>query len=350
MSQNTNHIPTSPKIEEALLGAVKSREYNLYPYGKGLPGLPELVVSDLKLRAEDGWAAHVAHGGLESLYVMNRALLKPGDEVVASDPSFLPIHNQIALSGAKAVELPIYAAPWKLTPGAVRAAITPRTRMLLLIDPINPLGTQYTRDEVRQMAEIANERDLVLVHDITYHDFAFDPALAGEWAPDRTIYAYSFSKNCGFAGMRIGALVAKPPLLDKIRPFFVNTLGTNILAQRAAKAALETKKEWIGRVVQISRDNQRQIVEAVRKIHGLFVPVYPSSSNTLCIDVSGRGIDPDAFERTLLYDHGVFVRSGTYLSPRFGKDFVRVSFSVEPEGVARFTKALPEVVEKLATK
>ena len=197
---------------------------------------------------------------------------------------------------------------------------------------------------------LAREKDLVLVHDITYHDFAFDPALAGEFAPERTLYMYSFSKNCGLAGMRIGALVGQKPLMDRVVPYLVGKLGTNVLAQRAALAALETKKDWIGRVVEQARANQRRIVETVRKIDGLSVPVYPSSSNTLVIDVSALKIDPNEVERRLLFDHKVFVRGGPYLSKRSGPRFVRVSFTVPEVGVERFCEAFPRVVGELAER
>lgn len=348
MSQNTNHIPTDPRIGEAMIEAIRRGEHNYYPFAKGIFGLPELVREDLGVPADTDVA--IQHGGLEAAYVLSRALLAPGDNVVASDPSFLPIHNQIALCGATVKELPIYAPPWKLTVDQVNEAIDARTKMLLLIDPLNPLGTQYSRAEVRAMAEIASDRDVTLVHDITYHDFAFDPALAGEFAPERTLYVYSFSKNVGFAGMRLGALLGPRALMDRIRPFFVSTLGVNVVAQRGAKVALETKKDWIGRVVATARENQRIVKDAVESVDGLSVCQYPSSSNTLCFDVSARGLDPSALERELLFSHGVFVRGGPYLSKRFGSRFVRVSFTVPTEGARKFASALPKAVEAVSVR
>lgn len=350
MSQNTNHLPTTPVIEAAILEAVRGREYSYYPYGKGLFGLPERVLQELEAPPSEGWQCAITAGALEGLYAVMRALLKPGDEVLATDPSFLPIHHQIQLSGAVPVEVPIYEEPWKLTLEKARAAVTPRTRMLLLIDPINPLGTQYSKDEVKAFAEFCREKDLWLVHDLTYRDFAFDPGLAGHTAPERTIYAYSFSKNAGLAGFRVGAIAAQKAVMEKIQPAIPGKLGTDAIAQRAALAAMETKVEWIDDVVRAARENQRVIHEVVRKIDGLFVPVYPSSSNTIIIDVSARHLDPNEIERRLLYDHKVFIRGGPYLSKRFGSRFVRVSFTVPSEGVARFAAAFPAVIERLSAK
>lgn len=345
LSQNTNHLPTHPAIRQALLDAVEAREYEYYPFKEGVFGLNDLCRRDLGLSPE--WQVQLTHGALEAVYVLTRALLRPGDEMIATDPSFQPLHHQARLAQASVVEVPIYEAPWKLTVEKARAAITPKTKVLLLIDPINPLGTEYTRAEVKAFAELAREHGLVLLHDITYHDFAFQPTLAGEFYPEGTAYAVSYSKNCGFAGLRIGALLAQKPLMDRMRPYFVSTLGTNVLAQRATKAALETKKEWLPNVINQSRLNQKVIADAVARTEGCFIPVNPSSSNTLCIDVSARGLDPNVIEDKLLFDHKVFVRGGPYLSERFGARFVRVSFSVPEQDARRFADAWPKVVNSL---
>jgi aspartate/methionine/tyrosine aminotransferase len=348
MSQNTNTLPTTPRIEQAIRDAVQRGEHHLYPVQKGLPGLPELVKQDLGLGAEH--EVILGHGGLEALYAMNRALFGPGDEVVCTDPSFLPIHAQIKLGGAKPVELPIYHPPWKTSADRIREALTPRTKGILLIDPINPLGTAYTRAEVKAIAELAKEKGLPLIHDVTYRDFDPHATLATEFYPEGTLVVYSFSKTCGLAGMRIGAVVAPKAWYERIKPFTVSTLGINILAQVAAKAALESKKEWWPRVLAQCQRNQALIKGAVEKTPGCFLPVYPSYANLFVIDVSATGVSPAAIEEHLLYEHKVFVRGGGYLSPRFGERFVRVSFSVPEPDAQRFAEAWPRALEALRKK
>ncbi len=337
MSQNTNHIPLSPKIEEAILEAIRSREYNLYPYSKGVDGLPEAILKDLDLGG--GWDVIVTNGGIEALYILNRALLSEGDEVIATDPSFMPIHHQIRLSGANPVELPIYKEPWKMTPEAIRAAITPKTKMILLIDPINPVGTAYTRGEVKEICEIAREHDLYIIDDITYRDFSPDHTLTSEFYPEKSIIVYSFSKTSAFAGMRIGALIAPKELMEKMRPYNTNVLSVNILAQRGALASLETKGEWLDRMLKTAMRSQEIVKEAVDEEGGAFIPVFPSRTNMLIIDISALGIDGDELEHRMLYGDGVFIRGGSYLSPRFGKNFIRVSFTVPNDGAERFKES-----------
>lgn len=346
MSQNNNLLPTTPAIDEALMESVKSREYALYPYNQGIFGLTEAVLDDLELDRGE-YRALITPGGIEASYIATRALLKPGDEVLATDPSFLPIHHQIKLCEAKVVELPAYKEPWKFDLEELKEAVTDKTKMILLIDPLNPLGSAYTRDEVKAIADLAVDHDLYVIDDITYRDFADENVQTTEFCPERTVVTYSFSKNCGFAGMRIGAFAAPFELYDKLIPYNTNVLSVNILAQRGALAALETKKEWIGNVVETSRRNQTHIKEAVERVEGAFLPVYPSYTNMFVIDISGVGADPAAVQDELLYKHGIFVRSGGYVSKRFGANFIRVSFSIPEEQVVKFAEVLPGVLESL---
>jgi aspartate/methionine/tyrosine aminotransferase len=344
MSQNTNTIPTDPSVVEAIISAANERVYNLYPYKKGHFGLPEAILEDLGVTDLD---VLITNGGIEALYILNRALLSEGDEVVATDPSFMPIHHQIGLSNAVPVEIGIYKDTFKMTPEEVNEAVSEKTRMVLLIDPLNPLGTDYRRDEVRAFSEIARDNDLWLVDDITYRDFSDDHTLSAEFYPEKSLTVYSFSKNCGLAGMRIGALLAPPKVMKEIVRFDTNVLSVNILAQRAALASLETKDRWMGNMISICRSNQQKIKSAVEKIDGAFLPVYPSYTNMFVIDTSELGIDPDKFEETMLHDHDVFVRSGNYVSKTYGSKFVRVSFSVPEDQCDKFVEVLGPTIESL---
>lgn len=344
MSQNTNQLPTTPRLVAAVRKALDSKRYMLYPHPRGLEGLAEAILEDLGVTGQE---VLITNGGIEATYIATRALLSPGDEVIASDPGFVPIHNQIPLSGAKVVELPIYQEPWRLTPDQVNEAITPKTRMLLLIDPLNPLGSEYPREEVRAFCELAADHGLSLLDDITYRDFAFHPTKTTEFAPERSLLVYSFSKNCGMAGLRCGALVAPPELMRTLRPFNTNVLGVNFLSQVAGLAALHSKRDWFPRVLRMARANQKLVKEAVERADGCFFPVYPSSSNTLVIDVAKTGVAPEALQRVLLYDFGIFVRAGSYVSHRFGDRFIRVSFTLPAEGVRKFRTAFPKALRIL---
>jgi aspartate aminotransferase len=347
LSQNTNHLVPTEVIRGALDQAVQERRYEGYPYGPGDPELLDLVARDLGL---PGQTPFLTAGGTESLYMITRALLAPGDEVIASDPSYLIIHRFVELSGAKTRNLDIYAPPFRLTADRVQEAIGPKTRMILLIDPLNPLGSGYPREGVRAIAEIAHDRHLLLLNDVTYRDFADAPTLAAEFAPESTLTVWSVSKNCGMAGLRIGGFTGMPELVKSVARFNTNDLGVNILAQVAALAALRTKASWIGEVRRQTRENGARIRATVDGVAGTSLPVYPSQANMMVIDIARLGLSPEAVQEELLQKYGVFVRAGNYLSAAHGHRFVRVSFSNAPADIDRFVRAFPEVIRTLAPR
>ena len=357
MSQNTNTLPVHPAILAAIRQSVDEREFNLYPRKAGVPGLAEAILEDLGL---DGFDVLLTNGGIEGEYIATRALLGPADQVLSTDPSFLPIHDQVAMSGAKAVEVDIYRKPYVLTPSWAKEGIGPATKMLLLIDPNNPLGSGYSRDQVRGLAVLARDNDLWLIDDITYRDFNRDHVLATTFYPEKTLISYSFSKGPGLAGMRIGAVLAPQgaqhssgrnpddTVMKALRRFDTNVLGVNVLAQRAALAALRTKKEWLPEVRRICERNQATIRRAVEKVDGASLPVYPSKANMFVIDLAETGVSPETVEERLLFDHRVHTRAGSYLSRKHGSKFLRVSFTVSEDDCKRFADAFPAVMEALA--
>jgi aspartate aminotransferase len=345
LSQNTNHLVPPEVVRGALEEAIRERRYEGYPYAPGEPELIDLATRDLGIPGE---TAFLTGGGTESLYMITRALLAAGDEVVASDPSYLIIHRFVELGGARTRNVPIYAPPYRLTADRVAEAIGPKTRMILLIDPLNPLGTGYPREEVRAIAEIAHDRGLFLLNDVTYRDFADQPTLAAEFAPEETVTVWSVSKNCGLAGLRLGGFVARPELSKRIARFNTNDLGVNILAQVAAIAGLRTKSQWIGDVRRQTRENHARIRATVAGVEGTTLPVYPSQANMGVIDIAATGLAPEAVQQEMLEHHGVFVRAGNYLSPAFGHRFVRVSFSNPSADIDRFAAAFPATIRSLA--
>ena len=347
LSQNTNHLVPSEIVREAVEKALRERRYEGYPLATGDPELLDAIAKDFGVA---GLQPFLTGGGTEALYMTTRALLAPGDEVIASDPSYLIIHRFIELCGAAPKNLDIYAPPYRLTSERIQEAVGPKTRMILLIDPLNPLGSGYPREEVRAIAEIAHDHHLTLLNDVTYRDFSDGHALAAEFAPEDTVTVWSVSKNCGLAGLRLGGLLGRPERLAKIIRFNTNDLGVNVLAQAAALAALRTKPQWIGGVVRQTRANGARIRDVVATVPGTSLPVYPSRANMMVIDIASTGVSPDAVQEEMLRGHGVFVRAGNYLSPTHGGRFVRLSFSNPPSDIERFAKAFPVAMKTLAAR
>ncbi|MCL2115383.1 MAG: pyridoxal phosphate-dependent aminotransferase [Methanobrevibacter sp.] len=345
MGQNTNHLHDENEITDAMVSCLKSKEYCKYPPPEGFPELKKLILEDLDLEDLD---VLITAGGTESLYLCISDILKPEDNVITCDPGYLIIDDFARRFSNEVISVPIYSSEndYKLTPDLVKEYMNENTKIIVLIDPLNPLGSGYTEEEMKEFAKIATENDIYLLHDITYRDFAEEHFLAAKYAPNHSITIYSFSKVFGMAGMRIGSIIGTSKQINSVRGVLINDLGTNVISQAGAIAALKTKKDWIEHVITTTRNNQKIIKEAVDEIEGIFIPVYPSNANMLAIDLKGVGIDPKVMADHLL-EKKIFTRQGTYTSNRFGENYLRVSFSIPDYQVEIFADEFKKAVEFL---
>jgi aspartate/methionine/tyrosine aminotransferase len=348
MGQNTNHLHEENDIMYSMLDSVKNKDYCKYPPPEGFPELKDLILEDLGLK--DGNDVLVTAGGTESLFLCMNDILEPTNNVITCDPGYLIIDN-FASRFADVKSVPIYSEEnnYKLTPKLVKETMDKNTKIISLVDPLNPLGSCYTKEEIKEFADLAIDNDIYLLHDITYRDFAREHHLASKYAPDNTVTVYSFSKIYGMAGLRIGAMISTPNILNSVRSILINDLGTNIVAQKGALAALKSKHEWIDRIKNITRSNQKIIKKAVDEIEGAFLPVYPSDGNMLAIDIYKTGIEPVDVAEFLL-DRKIFTREGNYTSKLFGGRYLRVSFSIPKAGVEKFAVDFQDAIDALRTK
>jgi aspartate/methionine/tyrosine aminotransferase len=244
-------------------------------------------------------------------------------------------------------QIPIYGVEYgyRLAPERLAAAITPRTKVVYLVDPNNPLGTACSSAEIEAIATIAKVAGAYLIHDCTYRHFAHSHELAAKHCPDRTLTIYSFSKWLGLAGLRVGAVVADPDLIERLAGSPPNNLGSSILAQRAALAGLKIKSEWFPGVLTQQRANQKLINDAVIRIPGLEMPVYPSNGNFIVIECEKAGVKPEALVAAF-QERKIMIRQGAYHTPTFGDRFIKVSTSVPSLWVEEFVALLPAMVER----
>jgi histidinol-phosphate aminotransferase len=347
MGQNTNHIPAHPAVLAAMHAAVDGLEFNAYAPPLGFEALREAIVADLGV---DGAEALVTEGGVNALALVCRARCRPGTTFVTTDPTWKWPCLFARQAGAEVIEIPIFdpACHYRLTPAALRAAVDARTSVIYIVDPNNPLGICYTRDEIAAFAAIAKDVGALLVHDCTYRDFAdgHHPALLE--APDNAVVSLSFSKWLGLAGLRIGALVAPAALLEEFADQTTGVLGASVIAQRAALAGLAVKPEWMARVRATTRANNAMIHAAALRIPGFSVPVWPSHGNFLVVETEAAHIRPEALVEAARRE-GIMIRQGSYHTARFGHRFVKISTSVPGEWAERLADRLPALVETART-
>jgi aspartate/methionine/tyrosine aminotransferase len=344
MGQNTNHAKPHAAVIEAMERCIRDEEFHVYAPPAGLEELRQGIVSDLGLKDH---AALVSDGAVSSLYHVCHTLLQPGDEFITTDPTWNWPMAFARSVGAAVKQIPIYGAEYgyRLAPERLAAAITPKTRVVYLVDPNNPLGTACTSAEIESIAAIAKAAGAYLIHDCTYRHFAHSHELAAKHYPDRTLTIYSFSKWLGLAGLRVGAVVADPDLIERLAGSPPNNLGSSILSQRAALAGLKIKSEWFPGVLTQQRANQKLINDAVIRIPGLEMPVYPSNGNFIVIECEKAGVKPEALVAEF-QERKIMIRQGAYHTPTFGDRFIKVSTSVPSLWVEEFVALLPAMVER----
>jgi aspartate/methionine/tyrosine aminotransferase len=344
MGQNTNHATPHPAVLEAMERCIRDEEFHIYAPPAGLEELRQGIVADLGLT---DLAALLSDGAVSSLYHVCHTLLRPGDEFITTDPTWNWPMSFARSVGATVKQIPIYGAEhgYRLAPERLAAAITPKTKVIYVVDPNNPLGSACTPAEIDGIVKAARDAGAYLIHDCTYRHFAYNHTLAAMRYPERTITIYSFSKWLGLAGLRIGAVVAHPDLVEQLASAPPNNLGSNILSQRAAIAGLKIKAEWFPGVLSQQRANQKMIKDAVDKIPGFSVPVYPSNGNFMVIECQPAGVKAEALVAAY-QRHGIMIRQGAYHTPTFGDRFIKVSTSVPSAWVEEFVALLPSVVEQ----
>lgn len=346
LGQNTNHFKSHSKVVEAMLESIRLEEFHAYAPPAGLEELRALILQDLGLNSENA-SVLVTDGGVEALYTACRDLCEPGVNFVTTDPGWKWPMAFAKASGATAIEIPIYKPEngYKLTVTQLEASVNDKTRIIYLVDPNNPLGTCHTAEELQAFTNIARRHGAYFIHDCTYRHFADGHSLAAKFYPERTITIYSFSKWLGLAGMRIGALVAHPDVVERLAGAPPNNLGSNIVSQRAAIAGLKIRDEWFPEINRRQRRNQAEIVKATRLVPGLHVVNYPSQANLLVIECIDAGITPEALCQAYRHE-GIMIRQGVYHTATFGHRFVKVSTTVPEEWADAFCMLLPRMVEK----
>jgi aspartate/methionine/tyrosine aminotransferase len=199
-------------VKSAMTRAIAENKSH-YLQTTGVPRLRELIAEKLRTRnripVDDLEDILVTNGGIHGLYLICRALLEPGDEVLLPDPAWPPAAGNILAARGVPVGCRLYEANgWRYDLDEVESKITPRTRVLYVNSPSNPTGGVLTRADLERLAAIARKRDLWVISDEAYEDVVFDgdhvsiASLPGMY--ERTIPLYTFSKSYAMTGLRLG--------------------------------------------------------------------------------------------------------------------------------------------------
>lgn len=263
------------------------------------------------------------------------AMLDAGDEVLVFSPYFAPYKEQIELAGGKAVEVPTYEEDgFSIRKDTLLAAITPRTKALILNNPCNPTGAAYDMDCYRLLAEICAEHDLFILADEIYTDYMFDipfvPIRSVEGLSDRVVTLNSFSKNYIMTGWRIGYIIAQPALVAAMKSINENMVySAPAPSQRAAIAALRLRGEIGDRYTAAYRRRVFVAAERINAIDKLSVR-KPQGTFYLFMNIKATGLDSAAFcDKVLREAHVVMIPGSAFGSA--GEGYVRIACTVSED-------------------
>ncbi len=345
--------PTPEAVREAAVAALRAGE-TFYAHNLGLPELRESIAAYMTALHGpiDAGRIAVTSSGVNALMVAVQALVGAGDEVVAVVPVWPNLTAQPAILGADVKRLPLrpgVGGRWALDLDELRAAVTPRTRVLIVNAPNNPSGWTLTREAQREILAHCRATGTWILADEVYERVWFG---AGSAAPsfldlagadDRLIVVHSFSKSFLMTGWRLGWLVLPPGRADTVGKLIeFNTSCAPVFVQRAGLAALAGAEAFVPGLVERLRGCRDTLLPALQALPGLEAAT-PEGGLYAWFRVPGEG-DSLAFAKRLVVDAGLGLAPGAAFGPE-GEGWLRWCFaSREPQrlldGVARLARAL----------
>jgi len=338
------HIKTAAK---QALDAGKTK----YGPAAGEPKLREAIAR--KLQKENGLNYEpqniiVTNGGKHSLFNLMLALIEAGDEVIIPAPYWVSYPEMVKLAGGEPVIVTTEAATgYKITPDRLRQAITPKTKLFVLNSPSNPTGMVYSPAEIKALAEVIVEKDILVVSDEIYEKILYDGAehlSIGSIDPEifkRTIVSNGFAKAFSMTGWRIGYLAA-PVELIKATNIIQSHSTSNVctFAQYGAIAALESSLDCVEEMRQAFAKRRQVIYDLVNAMPGISC-TKPDGAFYIFADISKVATDSLEFCNALLEEEKVAVVPGV----AFGTEAtIRISYATDlptiEKGMARLEKFL----------
>lgn len=210
------HFDTPDVIKESLFAAVREGK-NAYSQTQGIAPLLQKLQSqiDAEFHHPDR-KVFVTSGTSGGLMLALLALVNPGDEVIVFDPYFVMYKHLTTVAGGKVVPISVYP-DFRLDVAKVRAAITPKTKVILCNSPCNPTGYVATESELRELAELAAEHDIALISDEIYRAFCYDgPFVSPAQFNPQTIVIDGFSKSHSMTGWRLGWMHGPEKLMQQM--------------------------------------------------------------------------------------------------------------------------------------
>jgi aspartate/methionine/tyrosine aminotransferase len=337
------NIPTPRNVVEASFKAIKDGKTGYCP-NAGIPELRAAVAADISASHGLSYGAEnvaIEPGGKPVIGKFMLALMNPGDEVLYPNPGYPIYESQIEFNGGVAVPYSYLEGEhgFVIDLDALEAAITPRTRLLVLNDLQNPMGAECSAAELAHVAEIALRHDLTVLCDEAYFDIRYSGTSASlaslPGMAERSVILYTFSKKFAMTGWRLGAAIGPREVIDVIVKLNVNDESCpNHFIQYGAVEGLTGDQSGPRRIIFILEERRDAAVRILNETPGIRC-YKPNATFYLFPNVTGAmanlGLtDVEDFRRAVLHETGVSVCSRVHFGrpqPGEAEQYVRLAYS-----------------------
>jgi len=294
----------------------------------------------------------VTVGGMGALALCLLVTITPGDEVLLQDPQWLNYFSQIKFCGGVPISVPVYEEnEFKISPESIKKSITNRTKILMLNSPNNPTGTVLDYNDLKDIAKLAKEYDLLVISDEVYSTFVYDGAKHQSIASidgmlERTIVINSFSKSFAMTGWRIGFAVGNNKIIEKMVRLQENLVAcVNASSQYAAIKALSIFNKT-DKMIEIYRKKRDLIVDGLDSIRGISC-YKPKGSFYAFPNVKKIGKNSETVANELLEKAHVITIPGSAFGLH-GEGYLRISYANSEENLREAVKRIKKYIENLA--
>ncbi len=292
----------------------------------------------------------ISPGANALIYFVLQCLVKEDEEVIVPDPAFSTYYSVLKFLNLKTVRIPLKEENhFRMNPMDIRNAITPKTKLIILNSPQNPTGAVMTKDEVKEIAEIARESDVFILSDEIYRlmSYSIKPTSPAEYDQDltRTVVMTGFSKSFAMTGWRLGYLLGPEWLVDKIALLLQTIVScVPVFIQKSGVAVLKKNHPEFERMIKELKKRRKIMVDGLQTLPGISC-VPPEGAFYVFANIKNTGMTSQEFSAMMLEEAGVALLPGT----NFGESaegYVRLCYGVSVENIREGINRMHQVLER----
>lgn len=332
----------SPEIEQGIIEYIKDGYLSYGPFS-GIPEFKESVAKHFNTEKKGSFTPDnilAVNSAAQGMFLIAKYVLGPGDEAIIFDPVDFLFKKTVEAAGGTIKLCAVDSKTGEIDFEMLTSLISPKTKMISICNPHNPVGRVYSKEVLIRISEIAEAHDLWVMSDEIWSDIVYDKkefntySSVSEAAKKKSFTVFGFSKSFGIAGLRIGAVLCNDQdLLDDFteKSQFNSTIeGVSTLSQIAASVAIEKAKPWFNDFLTHLQHN-RDLAHSMLSNSGILTPNLPEATFVIFPKIE-NGLSSDAFAQHVLKEGKVAVVPGS--ERWFGKGaegHIRICFSTSRE-------------------